>query len=899
MDNVNSGRGQAPKGGGAGGPRKKKKKGRAGRIIGRIFLVLFTLCVIGVLTAAIFFKIFMTYVNTSLVPTLDVTVEQLTMSEASTIYYQDNATGEWKVLDTLFSSNGNRKIVEYSDLPKHLVDAVVAIEDKRFWDHKGVDWEGTAAAIFKTFTTGTTRGGSTITQQMLRNVTEDNEVTVKRKVREIFRALEFEKSHSKEDILTLYLNYVYFGNGYDGIQTAAEGYFGKDVSELSLAESACIIGITNNPSLYDPFRKAEFKQDDGTVMTCRDFNKRRQEVILKAMLDQEIISEEEYEAAKAEKLLFTDTEEYKALHSGDSGQEVEDTSSVYSWFTDAVIDDAITLIAEANGCSEDMATTLLFSAGYHIYTTLDMDIQKIVDSIYTDPSNFDYPSPTGKPLDSAITITDPYTGDVVAMAGGVGEKTTSRSLNLATSPRTCGSAIKPVAVYAPAIENNVVSPATVIDEYPIRLNDAGTGGWPKNDNNKYDGYMTVADGLRRSRNTVATRVLEKLGTATSFYFMEDNLGFDLDPRDNALAPLAMGGLTYGVTTEEMAAAFAAFANSGIYTKPRTITEIRAADNKEVIVDNSSRSTPAMKESTAYLMNKMLRSVVTNGTGGGANFSGMTIAGKTGTTSNNFDRYFAGYTPYYSAAVWVGYAESPERIRADINPAAKIWRLVMQPIHEGLENKSFPEKPSGIVSVQVCADCGLKPSALCASDYRGSRVISMEVQEGAVPTETCTCHVEVQICTDPATGTIHLAGPYCPEETVTTRVMLQGREFLLVPYASPVTNEDGSVSTGWPILAGDSDAHMSYLQLQGNCPIHDENYVPEPEPVPGDPNYQWPEGTEPSDWWPWQDPEGEGDGGDDPGHTTTPSEPDDPEEGGGEGGSTAPEEPDEPSLPSEP
>jgi len=271
---------------GGGAPRKKKKKkswvARIFGFFGKVFLVLFTLLVTGCLTAFLFFNIFMTYVNTTLIPSLDTQIEELTMNEASTIWYQ-NSSGEWRVLDTLFSAEGNRKIVEYKDFPEHLINALVAIEDHRFWDHKGVDWEGTAAAFVKTFTTGNTRGGSTITQQMLRNTTGDNDVTVKRKIREIFRALEYEKTTSKEDILTTYLNYVYFGSGCNGIQTAAEKYFGKDVSELTLAESAAIIGITNNPSLYDPFRKAEFKQEDGSIKTPRDFNKARQELILDRM----------------------------------------------------------------------------------------------------------------------------------------------------------------------------------------------------------------------------------------------------------------------------------------------------------------------------------------------------------------------------------------------------------------------------------------------------------------------------------------------------------------------------------------------------------------------------------------------------------------------------------------
>ncbi len=840
MEHTN--RGAQTPAGNAGRPRKKKKRSVARRILGffgKLLLALFTLLCIGLLTFVLFFNIFMTYVNTSIIPTVGVEVEALTMDEASTIWYMDNGTGEWRVLDTLFDTGSNRKIVEYDAIPQHLIDALVAIEDKRFWEHEGVDWEGTAAAFVKTFTTGSTRGGSTITQQMLRNVTGDNDVSVKRKIREIFRALEFEKTNSKEDILTLYLNYVYFGSGCDGIQTAAEKYFGKDVSELSLAESASIIAITNNPSLYDPLRDAEFVQEDGSVRTPRDFNKKRQEIILAQMLEQGYIDQAEHDAAVAEKLLFTDTEEYKALHANDPDQAViGDTTSPYSWFTDAVVEDAIELIAETNGCSADVAEQLLFHAGYNIYTTLDMNIQSIVDSVYEDTSNFDYPSAKGTPMDSAITVVDPYTGDVVAMAGGVGEKEGSRIQNLATKRRAPGSAIKPVAVYAPAIDADSITPASVVDDYPAKLNDAGTGGYPKNSNNKYSGARTVGYSVQWSLNTVAYRVLDMLGTTNSFYFMEDNLGFDLNERDDALAPLSMGGLTYGVTTEEMAAAFGAFANKGVYTEPRTITEIRLNDNATVLVDNASSSRVAMKETTAYLMNKMLSSVVSGGTGGSASFSGMSIAGKTGTTSNNFDRYFVGYTPYYSAAVWVGYSNGNEKIHASGNPAAKAWKLIMEQIHASLENKPFFERPSGITSVTVCADSGLLPSELC------TRTTSAEIQESAKPTETCSCHVEVRICTDPETGESHLANDFCPEDTCTTRVMLKGREYLMM--GETTVNADGTITGGTPVSATDNDTQLTYWQLQGSCTIHDENYV-DAEPVPGDPDYVWPEDEELPGW----------------------------------------------------
>ena len=878
-------------------PKKKKKKFGFLKFIGGFFLTIFTLGVIGVFTLYLFLQIFMTYINTSVVPTVNVTVEELTMAEASTIYYQDKTTGQWLVLDTLFGQQGNRQIVEYSQFPEHLVQALVAIEDKRFWTHHGVDWEGTAAAFYKTFATGTTRGGSTITQQFLRNITHDDDPTFKRKVREIFRALEFEKTHSKEDILTLYLNYVYFGSGCDGIQTAAQTYFGKDVSELTLAESASIIAITNNPSLYDPFYDVTFKNGK----TPRDYNKQRQELILDVMAAEKFITQAEADAAKAEFLLFTDTPQYALIHANDKEEEVVETSSVYSWFTDLVIEDAIKLICEAKGCDTKMAQTLLYSAGYQIYTTLDMDIQKIVDRVYQDTSNFDYPSSSGAQLDSAITIIDPYTGDIVAIAGGVGEKTVSRAQNLATRPRPCGSAIKPLSVYAPAIEYDIISPGSVIDDYPILYNEKSTGGgqttytaWPRNSNNKYRGYSTVEYSVQWSLNTVATRVLEMLTVEESFYFMENNLGFNLHSQDKSLAPLAMGGLTYGVSTVEMAAAYASFANNGIYSAPRTITKILGNDGKQVIVDNSIvQSSVAMRESTAYLINEMLQSVVKSGTGTSAKFDNMAIAGKTGTTSNNFDRYFVGYTPYYSAAVWVGYSQSNEKINSGTkNPAALVWKQIMEEIHRELENRSFPEAPNNIVTVRLCSDCGLLATDNCRNEARGNRTFETEVQASAAPTEECICHVPIRVCYNAVTGEVHLAGPYCPDETCFDQIWLAGREFMFLPLEEPIIHEDGTITDSTIILSTDADFHYTYRVTQATCPYHTEPIDPdtpdEEEPtVPGDDDYEWG-----PDWWEYGEPldpdtpiipPDEPDEGD----NTPPNEPDVPEE---------PTEPDEPTIP---
>ena len=872
-----------PNNSGAPKPKNKKRKKRFSflKLIGGLFLTVFTIGVVGVFTLYLFLQIFMTYINTSVVPTVNVTVEELTMAEASTIYYKNSTTGEWEVLDTLFAPEGNRQVVEYNQIPEHLIQALVAIEDKRFWTHHGVDWEGTAAAFVKTFTTGSTRGGSTITQQFLKNITKDNDVTFSRKVREIFRALEFEKTHSKEDILTLYLNYVYFGAGCDGIQTAAQKYFGKDVSELTLAESASIIAITNNPSLYDPFYDVTFKNGK----TPRDYNKQRQELILDVMASEGYITQAEADATKKEFLLFTDTPQYALLHKNDEEEEVVQTSNVYSWFTDLVIDDAIRLICEAKGCDKAMASTLLYSAGYHIYTTLDMDIQKIVDRVYLDTSNFDYPSASGAQLDSAIAIIDPYTGDIVAIAGGVGEKTVSRGLNLAISPRPCGSAIKPVSVYAPAIEHDIISPGSVIDDYPMMLTEKETDGevsytaWPRNSNNKYRGYSTVSYSVQWSLNTVATRVLEMLTTEDSFEFMENNLGFDLHIQDNSLAPLAMGGLTYGVTTVEMAAAYAAFANSGVYSTPRTITQILGNDGKEVIVDNTIvESRVAMKETTAYLINNMLQSVVSAGTGTSANFDNMAIAGKTGTTSNNFDRYFVGYTPYYSAAVWVGYSQSNEKINSGTkNPAALVWKMIMEEIHKELEKRDFPEPATGITEVTVCIDCGLLATENCANEARGNRTDTFEVQESAAPTEECTCHIPVRVCYNAMTNEVHLAGLYCPADTCFDQIWLVGREFMFIPPTDPIIYEDGTTDPGTIILSTDADFHYTYRSTQATCPYHVQPIdptIPDDEPaVPGDDDYHWG-----PDWWDYGQPQ-------DPDSPILP--PNVPNE---------PDEPDEPSIP---
>ena len=745
----------------------RKPKRRIGwRILKGMLFAIFTLCLIGALTAGMIAKFFMEYVETKLTPVLQVNADDYTMALSSFIYYEDKETGEWKEFQTIYGEE-NRVWVDFEQMPEELWQAAVAIEDERFFQHGGVDWKRTAGATLNMFIgMKNTFGGSTITQQLLKNMTEDNAGTVNRKVREIFRALEFEKNYTKEEILELYLNTIYLGKGCYGVQTAAEFYFGKDVSELDAAECACLIAITNNPSLYGPMYDVTFTSDDGTTTTPRELNKKRQLNILTKMGEvgrdgtvedgfEPFLTEEEVKAAKAKELPFTDgsTSAEELVEKATGGIKIN------NWFVDQVIVDVSNALAEEYGISVKEAKLKLYGSGYKVYTTMDPKIQSLAESVYEDRSNLDVTSRSGQQLQSGITIIDPTNGNIVATVGLVGEKSGNLLQSFAYTKRPVGSSIKPLTVYSAALDGGAVTPATVFDNYPVRVLDESPNPWPKNSPNRYTGRTILSDGVANSWNTIAVQTVEALGLPQSFAFATENLNLSLVPEDMATSPLAMGGLTYGLNTAEMAAAYASFANGGIYNTPRTWLRVEDAAGN-VILENEGESHVAMQETTAYLMNQILTNAVNVGTGSSAKFSGMTIAGKTGTTSNNYDRYFVGYTPYYVAAVWTGY-EYSENISYSGNPAITMWKKVMQPLHEGLENKNFATPASGLAKVQVCRDSGLLPSDACAADIRGSRVVTVTVAEGTEPTETCAMHEYRSYCQEGKC----LATENCPATSV--------------------------------------------------------------------------------------------------------------------------------------
>ena len=810
-------------------PQQKNGWRKAGRIIGTLLLVF-------VVTLTIFSGIFMAYINSTMRGKVEVYLDEFETKVSTELYSQDPDTGEWVMYQTLYLNSENRIWTDLEDIPKYLQEAAIAIEDKRFEKHHGVDWKGTTRAIVYTLFGKNVQGGSTITQQLVKNVTGDNEVTVKRKITEIYRALELEKRYEKDEILEAYLNEVFFGQSCYGVVTASRMYFNKDVSDLTLAECASLMGITNNPSMYDPTLSS----------WTRENNRERQLTILGAMLEQEKISQEEYDEAKAEDIVFSNGFTISGKYVGSDGavtdQEPEeppadDTDSPadeeeptikgrYSWFTEAMIGDVADALVEKYGITDkvrDNGTTytayeqawdMVHGKGYKIYTTQNPKYQKIAEDVCYDLSNIPYTSSytnsAGEQVEDqlqiALTIVDPTNGYVVAMIGGAGEKQADRVWNWAVNARQCGSAIKPLSTYAPALDDGTINGASVIDDYPMLLNG---DVWPRNDNWRYQGLMPLHLALRQSLNTCAVRTNLAYGVDRSYEFLVNKLGFEnLTYTDSQqVGNMALGGFEKGVTTEEMAAGFATFVNEGVYTKPRTFVRVEDA-NGNVILENEAQSTVAMKNTTAALMNSLLQEASLQGTGYQAQFPGMHIAGKTGSTNSNKDRYFAGYTPYYSCAVWAGY-EHNQRIVASGNPCAVIFQKVMKAIHEDLPDKDF-FSCAGLTSVAVCADSGMLASENCALDVRGSRVYTALVAADNAPTSVCTMHTAPSY-------TVNMADSDGNVTTVTGSVLNYQRE-LIEGHDEIVVEDAFMMLGGWNGFFGDEEEDNDFNMPNGD---HDD------------------------------------------------------------------------------
>ena len=638
------------------------------KIVGSVLLVL-------LVSGLLFACIFAYYVKNSLTPNMDISLEDFQLSESSTIWVQ-NQNGDWEELVNLVGRY-KRIWVDYENIPPYMEKALVAIEDKRFYEHNGVDWFRTSTAFVKMFAQMETGyGGSTITQQLIKNLTGNDQITIQRKLTEIFGALELEKKYDKKEIMEWYLNAVYFGEGCYGVQAAAHTYFGKDVSELSLAECAAIVGITNKPTYYDPFYNEQNNKD-------------RQETILREMYEQEYIDYDTYKAAVAEELVFSHT------------PDEQRTQTIYSYYEEVVINDVIHDLMEAKGIGREAATTLLYNGGYQIYCCEDPRIQEIVDSIYTDLDQIPRPSNrTNQQFQSAIVIMDPYDGRIMALCGGVGEKTQNFPLNRAVpesvngfdyggAQRSPGSSFKPIASYGPAVDLGLITPSTIVDDSAdIRLR--GTSWYPHNDSYQNYGVITIEQGMMWSLNTVAAQIVDILpgGPQTSYDYLTQRLGVtSLVPDDISYSPMALGQLTYGISVREMCQAYCAFVNDGTFTYSRTYSMVTDSRGN-VVLDNSPRTIQAFQPNSAHVMTYMLKKNVEEGIASEARLYSVPVGGKTGTSGDMKDRWFAGVTPYYVAVVWTGY-DTPETISIGGNPAARLWRSVMSRVLDGYAWKDFP------------------------------------------------------------------------------------------------------------------------------------------------------------------------------------------------------------------
>ena len=793
----------------------RKKPKNAGNIARRFVKIIGTLFLVGFLSLLIFACIFAVYIKTDLSKQVDFSLQDFSLDQTSIIYCQDRESGEWKELQKLYDEE-NRIWASYDEIPKNLINACIAIEDKRFYEHGGVDFVTTAKASLKLFLGKGSAGGSTITQQLIKNLTGDQEITVRRKIIEIFRAMEYEKTHSKQQILELYLNVIYLGEGCNGVRSASQVYFGKDVSQLTLAECASLIGITNNPSIFDPYLNPEK-------------NRERQLTILHQMLEQEMISRQEYDAAVNQEMVFTSGKK----------EESEKKSHYYSYFVDQVIRDVIRDLAEQGGYSESIAETMLYCGGYSIYCTMDPEIQSTMESVYENLDNL--PGTTSsQQLQSAMVVIDNVSGDVVGIVGGVGEKVGSLTLSRATqSMRSPGSTIKPITVYSPALDLGIITPASVYDDTPFSFE--GTKGYPKNQNGRYQGLVPVNYAVGQSLNTVAIKLADELTPEYCYEFAKEKMGLstlvaDVDINgktftDAALAPMSMGGLTRGVTVRDMTNAYATIANSGYYRFARTYTKVVAGET--VVLDNEQEKHTAMKSDAAWYMTYMLQNAVSSGTATAAQLGNMAVAAKTGTTSSNHDRWFAAYTPYYTGVVWVGFDEPEEVIltNSSTNPALAMWKKVMSPVHEELPAKQFP-RPENVKSASYCRDSGLLATEACELDPRGSRVISGLLFDRDVPTETCNVHVSVALCGQSGHPVTEYCGMIDGNELKTVGLMTVSRAFP-VPgvvvedqdYVLPQSELD--LATGYFLPQPKSEENIYGM----TCEIHTEPPIPEfVEPV---------------------------------------------------------------------
>lgn len=809
---------------------------------------LFVLCLFGGIVAA---SVGIGMVKGIIDNTPNVDISTIVPNEyASTVY--DSAGN---VTETLVTAGSNREEATYEELPKNLINAFVAYEDSRYWEHNGIDLRSILRAIRGVLTGDSSAGGgSTITQQLIKNsvfgggMEKSFGERLERKFQEWYLAVKLDGAMSKEQIITNYLNTINLGNNTLGVKVAAKRYFNKDVKDLSLSECAVLAGITQNPSKFNPISEQKA-------------NAAKRKVILQYMNDQGYISNDEEEKALADDV-------YSRIQNVDTA--AKETSTPYSYFTDELVEQVIQAMKSELGYTETQAHNMLYSGGLSIYTTQDPNIQSIVDEEINNPENYsaarysieyrlsvthkdgttkhysdknvlsfhkeiknqqfdglynnedeinadinDYKAEVVKDGDTIIgerlhktlepqasfVLMDQHTGEVKAISGGRGPKVASLTLNRATGTfRQPGSTFKILTSFAPAMDTSGATLGTVYYDSLYKVGNKTFSNWYSSG---YQGYSSIRDGIVYSMNIVAVRCLMETVTPQLGVEYAKNFGITSLTDTDFNPALALGGITKGVSNLELTGAFATVANGGVYTKPVFFTKILDHDGK-ILIENKPETHRVLKDSTAFLLTdamadsmKSSRKFSSNGpssTSTAASIPGMSAAGKSGTTSANNDIWFVGYTPYYTAGIWGGCDDNQKLTKQNGGTSfhKAIWRKIMTRVHGGMSDPGFPV-PDSVETAQICRKSGkLAVTGVCTDDPRGNAVYTEYFAKGTVPTEVCNNHVRATVCS----VSHKLPTPYCPVRTTAV--------FIALPSGDETATDD------------------SKYAMPGYCTIHSAN-----------------------------------------------------------------------------
>lgn len=786
-------------------------------------------------------------------------------SRTTRLYYNTDRNGEVyraKEWEGQRVSGGEQGLYcPLSAMPKDLKNAFIAAEDHRFFEHDGVDWLRTGKALLNSvFRFDSRFGGSGITQQLIKNISGENEISAWRKIKEAYRAIALERRYSKEEILEVYLNIVPMGDNCIGVASGAERCFGKKPSELTLRECAALCAVIKAPARYDPLKNPEN-------------NRTRSLAVLGEMRRYGLITEEEEKTAAEEPLAL-------------NPQKEKTQEAIRSWYTETVLADVEKDLCQKLGYSKAAARRAVYGGGLEIYTLADPGVQKTLERVLENLS------PADK-IGFAGVVIDPANGDLLAIVGGAGEKTGNLLLNQATVAHAPGSALKPLSVYAPALDRGIINWATVMDDVPLSFGTPEVSRvWPRNSPAVYQGLCDMATAVATSKNTVAVRVLRELGAENSYATLTRSLGMstlirkETDDSGNRLsdlgeASLALGQLTYGVSVRELCTAYTALAGDGHCLKGRTYLAVYDGKGK-VLLTNEPEKTKAFSAETASIMTKMLEETVTRGTAIGVNLPGqIPVAGKTGTTSGSRDKWFVGYSPYYLCGIWCGSTDGKSAVAG--KPQLAVFNTVMRNLHREIavapdRMTAFPVA-EGVYSCRYCCDGGGLLSETCLYDPRGSRAALGWFTAATMPSTPCTCHIPVLYNAETG-GIVEADGEYfCNRESlraellrqaglirVTDRlfpeqIKIQDAQYVYRPLSGNApggTRQEPYFITAVPQgkYVGISDTPDG-VQFNAVCRPADEwnpLFFPEPEGEPGTDGRPEPEGEQGTDGRP--EPEGE-------------------------------------------